>query len=155
LPSVPLEPSAAGAEPAGLQSGEFVAAAGVASTNRELVADQSAATAGEDWRTAGEACALLLATAGGRTSDASAVRGDAGSDLAVADTDGIESWWVQSAAESSRQEVGQGEVLQKWRNIGQFRRCWYGCQTAGHGPDENLVSQCRKQARWVYYYRRV
>jgi len=49
-------------------------AAGVASTNRELVADQSAATAGEDWRTAGEACALLLATAGGRTSDASAVR---------------------------------------------------------------------------------
>jgi len=22
-------------------------------------------------------------------------------------------------------------VLQKWRNIGQFRRCWYGCQTAG------------------------
>jgi len=29
LPSVPLEPSAAGAEPAGLQSGEFVAAAGV------------------------------------------------------------------------------------------------------------------------------
>jgi hypothetical protein len=46
-------------------------------------------------------------------------------------------------------------VLQKWRNIGQFRRCWYGCQTAGHGPDENLVSQCRKQARWVYYYRRV
>jgi len=25
-----------------------------------------------------------------------------------------------SAAESSRQEVGQGEMLQKWRNIGQF-----------------------------------
>ena len=90
LPSVPLEPSAAGAEPAGLQSGEFVAAAGVASTNRELVADQSAATAGEDWRTAGEACALLLATAGGRTSDASAVRGDAGPYCSAADTDGID-----------------------------------------------------------------
>jgi hypothetical protein len=29
LPSVPLKPSAAGAEPAGLQPGEFVAAAGV------------------------------------------------------------------------------------------------------------------------------
>ena len=30
LPSVPLEPSAAGAKPAGVQSGEFVAAAGFA-----------------------------------------------------------------------------------------------------------------------------
>jgi len=30
LPSVPLEPSAAGAKPAGVQPGEFVAAAGFA-----------------------------------------------------------------------------------------------------------------------------
>jgi hypothetical protein len=50
----------------------------------------SAATAGEDWRTAGEACALLLATAGGRTSDATAVRSDAGPYCSAADTDGID-----------------------------------------------------------------
>ena len=77
LPSFPLEPSAAGAEPAGLQPGEFVAAADVAPRNRELVAHQFAATTGKDRGTAGETCALLLAIAGGRTSDA-AVRGDAG-----------------------------------------------------------------------------
>jgi hypothetical protein len=48
------------------------------------------ATAGKDWRTAGEACALLLAAAGGRTSERAAVRGDVGSDRATAGTDGIE-----------------------------------------------------------------
>src|SRR5207237_239375 len=42
LPSVPLEPSAAGAEPAGLQPGEFVSA-GVAPRNRNLVAHEPAA----------------------------------------------------------------------------------------------------------------
>jgi hypothetical protein len=70
-----------------------VAAAGVAEANREVVADESAATAGEDRRTAGQTCALLLATAGGRTSDAAAVRGDAGPDCAATATDGIASWW--------------------------------------------------------------
>ena len=89
LSPFPLEPSAAGAEPAGLQPGEFVAAAGVAQANRELVADEFAAAAGEDRRTAGETCSLLLAAAGGETSDAAAVRGDAGTDRAATDTDGI------------------------------------------------------------------
>ena len=41
--------------------GEFVAAAGVTQANRELVADQLAAAAGEDRWTAGQTCALLLA----------------------------------------------------------------------------------------------
>src|ERR1019366_9747893 len=80
LPSVSLEPSTAGAEPAGLQPGEFVAAAGVAPRDRELVAHQPAATTGEDRRTSGQTCALLLAIAGRRTSDAAAVRNDAGPD---------------------------------------------------------------------------
>src|SRR5664280_890471 len=93
LSPLPLEPSAAGAEPAGLQPGEFVAAAGVAQANRELVVDESAATAGEDGWTAGQTCALLLATAGGRTSDAAAVRGNAGPDRAATDTDGIGGSW--------------------------------------------------------------
>jgi len=73
LPSVPLEPSAVGTEPAGLQSGEFVAAAGVAEANRELVADQLATAVGEDGRTAGETCSLLLAAVGREPSDEAAV----------------------------------------------------------------------------------
>lgn len=93
LSPLPLKPSAGGAEPVGLQPGEFVAAADVAQANRELVADDLAATAGEDGRTAGETCALLLATAGGRTSDAAAVRGDAGPHRAATDTDGIGGSW--------------------------------------------------------------
>src|SRR5271157_987899 len=89
LSPFPLKPGTAGAELAGLQLGQFVAAAGVAQGNRELVAYEFAATAGEDRRTAGQTCALLLATAGGRTSDAAAVRGDTGPDRATTDTDGI------------------------------------------------------------------
>src|ERR1039458_2698265 len=124
LPSFSLKPSAAGAEPARLQPGQFVASAGFAERDSELVSDQFAATAGEDRRTAGQTCALLLATLGGRTSDAAALRGDAGSDRATAGTDGIDRRGPAQAAESvyirTRQE---GELLQKWRNIGQFRRC--------------------------------
>jgi hypothetical protein len=67
-----------------------VAAAGVAEANQELVADESAATVGKYWRAAGEACALLLVTLGGRTSDAAAVRGDAGSDRTATGADGID-----------------------------------------------------------------
>lgn len=47
-------------------------------------------TTGEDRRTAGQTCALLLATLGGRTSEPAAVRGDAGSDCSAPGTDGIE-----------------------------------------------------------------
>src|ERR1035437_6059175 len=73
LPSFPLKSSAAGIEPAGLQLGQFVAAAGVAQANRELVADQLAAAAGEDGGTAGETCPLLLAAVGGEPSDETVV----------------------------------------------------------------------------------
>ena len=48
LSSLSVEPSAVGAEPAGLQRGEFVAAADVAQAHRELVADELAAAAGEN-----------------------------------------------------------------------------------------------------------
>src|ERR1035437_904584 len=50
-----------------------MAAAVVAQADRELVADQLAAAAGEDGRTAGETCPLLLALAGGEPSDEAAV----------------------------------------------------------------------------------
>ena len=50
-----------------------MAAAGVAQANRELVANQLAATACEDGRTAGETCPLLLAVVGGEPSDETVV----------------------------------------------------------------------------------
>jgi hypothetical protein len=64
-----------------------VGAAGAAQTNRELVADESATAVGEDRRTAGEACTLLLAFPGGRSSEPAAVRGNAGSDRAAGGAD--------------------------------------------------------------------
>ncbi len=76
LPSVPLKPGAASAEPAGLKPGQFVAAADSAQTDRQLVADELAATSGEDRRAAGEACPLLLASPGGRPSESPEVQGD-------------------------------------------------------------------------------
>ena len=45
---------------------------GLATLNRELVADEFAAALGEDWRTASETCAVLPAAAGRRASDAAA-----------------------------------------------------------------------------------
>src|ERR1035438_7400286 len=50
-----------------------MAAAGVAQANRELVGDEAAATGGEDGRTAGKTCPLLLATVGGEPSDETVV----------------------------------------------------------------------------------
>ena len=93
LSPFPLQPGTAGAEPAGIQPREPVAAAGVARANRELVTHEFTATTGGDGRTAGEACSLLLAIAGGRTSDAAAVRGDAEPDRAATDTDWIGGSW--------------------------------------------------------------
>jgi hypothetical protein len=99
----------------------FLETPGIRRRGLKLSASQLAATAGEDRRPVGQTCALLLATAGGRTSDAAAVRGDAGPDRAVADTHGIESYWGKSAAASrSTTGLGEGEVLQEWQKIGQF-----------------------------------
>ena len=50
-----------------------MAVAGAADEDRHLVADQLAAAAGEDGWTAGEACPLLLAFAGGEPSDEAAL----------------------------------------------------------------------------------
>jgi len=114
LSSFSLEPGAARAEPTGLQSGQPVATAGSAEEDRELVADKFATTSGEDRRTAGETCALLLASFGRRTSDAAAVRGDAGSYRVAADWDGIE----RRAAAKSVNWVVKEEVLHKWAGCG-------------------------------------
>ena len=90
MPSLSVEPGAAGIEPAGLQLGEPVAAAGLAQANRELVADEPAATVGEDRRTAGETCTLLLAAVGGGPSGPAAIRGDAEPDRTITGASRIE-----------------------------------------------------------------
>jgi len=63
---------------------------GLSRINPELVADEFAATAGEDGRAAGETCALLLVFAGGRTSEPAAIRGHAGPDCTTTSASGIE-----------------------------------------------------------------
>ena len=64
----------AGAESAGLQPGEFVAAVDVAQANPELVAHGFAAMTGKDGRMAGEARTVLLALTGGEPSDEAALQ---------------------------------------------------------------------------------
>ena len=51
-----------------------MAEVGVAEEDRELVADQFAATTGEDGRETDQACAVLLVDAGREPSDAAVVR---------------------------------------------------------------------------------
>ncbi len=59
-------------------------AAGAAEANRQVVADQLAAAAGEDRRPTGEACSILLASVGGESSDAPSVCLDGTADRLVA-----------------------------------------------------------------------
>ena len=56
-----------------LQPRDSVAAVGVASTNRDLVADQFAAAFGENRRSIGQARTVLLAVVGGEPSHATVV----------------------------------------------------------------------------------
>ena len=73
LSPVPIQRGAAVADHHCLQPGEPLAAAGIATEDRELVFDESPAAAGEDGRKVGETCPLLLATFGRRTSESEAV----------------------------------------------------------------------------------
>ena len=68
---------------------QFVATAGPAQENRELVADEFAAAVGENRRTTGETCTLLLTAFGGGTSEPPAVRDHAGLYCPVASAAGI------------------------------------------------------------------
>ena len=57
-----------------------MAAAGAAAKDRELVADEFAAAAGEDGRTAGEACPVLLVAVSGKPFDETFICQHAGAD---------------------------------------------------------------------------
>ena len=68
----------------GLQPGQPVATAWTATKDQELVADELAAAADEDRRSARQARPLLLVALGRRASEPEAVRRDAGEDLGAA-----------------------------------------------------------------------
>src|ERR1700683_448727 len=63
-----------------LQPGELVATVGAARADREVVADQLAAVAGEDRWTAHPTCALLLVAVGREPSNTAVVCRDAAED---------------------------------------------------------------------------
>src|SRR6516164_6292158 len=76
LPQVPGERGTVVAERDCLQSRELAAAPRAAEADRHVVARESAAAARENGRSVDQACSVLLAVAGRRTSDTAAVRGD-------------------------------------------------------------------------------
>jgi hypothetical protein len=81
-------------------------------------------------RTAGKACPLLLASPGGRAS---------------------ERYLSSQQRHPVDNSLGEGEVLQKWRNVGQFRRCWFRSRTVGGGPDENCFTVLRTSEMGIHW----
>jgi len=77
------------AEPDRLNSGEPVAATGVAAKDRQLVAHQLAATFGENRRATGKARTLPLAAVGGKPSDPAAVRQRAAANRSTTNADRV------------------------------------------------------------------
>jgi len=73
-----------------------------------VVADQLAAAAGEDGRSAGEACPVLLASLGGEPSDAPPLRVDGMADRVVAPASGIGR--TAGRADLSDERATDGEV---------------------------------------------
>ena len=84
VPSVPGERGAPATERSGVQPGQPLAQTRSAAADQALVAHQSPAAAGENRGPAGEACQVLLAPAGGRTSDPAVVRRHVAADLGAA-----------------------------------------------------------------------
>jgi len=113
-------------------------------------------------KTAGKTCPLLLVTPGGRTSEPATVWGDARPDRSTAGTDGIDGWTVNCSG-IGLQGVGGREVVQKRRNIGQFRRCGFGsrtvvgglyanCFTGGMGYDQCRFFEPKRRFRITYNF---
>ena len=97
-------------EPDRLQLGEPVGPAGATEKDRELVADQLAATVGEDRRQADQARPVLLAPVGRGPSDEAGVRGDSTADLGAAFTGGLEAGGLPARKSSEGKEGGTVEL---------------------------------------------
>jgi len=113
------------AQHSGLQPGESVAPVDSADRHRRLVADQFAAAGGEDRRSAGEACAVLLADAGRGTFDENTVLGDVAQNRVVASSCKLNDWLQTRRIEPLRTKE-EGEVSEKsarddFDNVGETR----------------------------------
>src|SRR5713226_3778849 len=91
MPSLSVKQGAALAERDRPQSGQPVATASVAEEDWELVADELAAAAGENGRSAAETRPVLLAAAGPEPPDAATLRGHGRADRVAALARGVES----------------------------------------------------------------
>jgi hypothetical protein len=88
---------------------------GAAEEDRQLVADQFAATVCEDRRQADQARAVLLAAAGGELSDAAAVRGDSPKDCRLAGGDGVDGGGGCSEMKRPGSEGRRGVHGMQWK----------------------------------------
>lgn len=86
---LPSERSPLATERAGVQPRQSVAAARAPDADRHVVADQPPAAACQNRRPAGQTRAVLLANAGGESSNPTRVRVDASADLGAARADGL------------------------------------------------------------------
>ena len=93
LPPVPVECSAAMAEPDRLQLGKPGAAVGAAEGNRGLVDDEFTATVGKDWGHAGQASTVLLDDAGQEPFDQAAARKHGTADRCADSGERLERRW--------------------------------------------------------------
>ena len=121
LPPLSVERGASVAECHRLQPGEPVATVGAVDENRQVVADQPTAAAGQDGRTAGKARPILLALAGREPSDAPAVRVDGTADRVAANC--LPGRRASERADFSRNSEGRRRSVE---GIGQ--------ETIGFGP---------------------
>src|SRR5712692_10366582 len=96
-----------------LQLGEPLATVSVAQEDWELVVDEFAAALGEDRRTTGEACALLLAAAGRRAAHAAAFWQHVAKDRGAAAAERV--------ANQDRQRIERSEVIQ-WGEVSAGRQ---------------------------------
>ena len=146
LPSVPVERGPAIAERDRPQPGQPVAAAGAAEGNRNVVVDQLAAAAGEDRRTVGKACPLLLAIVGGEPTDAAPVWKHTAADRGFAAASRVGSAGRRNQSGRRRGVEGRSvlEIASKWGKSWPFGS---GKGPAGARPGLWLWDECRKRSQ--------
>src|SRR5919198_931777 len=111
LPPIPIQRGAAVAEPDRLQSWGSVAAPGAAAEDRPLGADECAAAARGEGGPVGQTRPLLLADAGGESSDAETVWKHGAADCGAAAASGVAEVVVTNT--SVRKEARDGDVSEK------------------------------------------
>jgi hypothetical protein len=76
-----------------------------------------------------------------------------GPDRAATATDGIESYWVKSAAASGRQQVGGRRGVAKVAEYRAISEMLVRIAYRFGSLQMKIITQCRERARWVYTHR--